>query len=67
MGSAMWMTIRQYGILEEAVRCLKEEKGCLIYASDLNPSANDLGDLVWYVDVEDNDDSDTDNADNAVE
>ena len=54
MGSAMWMTIRQFGSLEEAVRCLKEEEGCLIYAADLNPSAKDVRDLTWDVDVVEN-------------
>lgn len=56
MGSAMWMTIRQFASLEEAVRCLKEEEGCLIYASDLNPSAKDVRDLTWNVDFEDDND-----------
>ena len=52
MGSACWMSIRQFGSLEEAVRYLREEEGCLIYASDLNPSAKDVRDLVWDVDYE---------------
>lgn len=51
MGSAMWMTLRQFGSLEEAVRCLKEEEGCVIYAADLNPAAQDVRDLTWDVDV----------------
>ena len=52
MGSACWMSIRQFGSLEEAVRYLREEEGCLIYASDLNPNAKDVRDLVWDVDYE---------------
>jgi len=62
MGSAMWMTVRQFGSLEGAVRCLREEEGCLIYASDLNPNAMDVRDLTWDVDCDangnDNDDGD---------
>ena len=52
MGSAMWMTLRQFGSIEEAVMYLKEEEGCLIYASDLNPSAKDVRDLTWDVDFD---------------
>lgn len=55
MGSAVWMSIRQFGSLDEAVRQLRQE-GCLIYASDLNPSALDVRDLVWDVDFDDDDD-----------
>lgn len=54
MGSAVWMSIRQFGSLEDAVRHLREEEGCLIYASDLNPSAKDVRDLVWDIDFDDN-------------
>jgi len=57
MGSAVWMSIRQFGSLEEAVRHLREEEGCLIYASDLNPSAKDVRDLVWDVDFDEEDDN----------
>mmetsp|Transcript_18216 Transcript_18216/g.27163 ORF Transcript_18216/g.27163 Transcript_18216/m.27163 type:complete len:461 (-) Transcript_18216:188-1570(-) len=56
MGSAVWMSIRQFGSLEDAVRHLREEEGCLIYASDLNPSAKDVRDLVWDVDFDDDND-----------
>lgn len=55
MGSAMWMTIRQFGSLDEAVKHLREEEGCLIYASDLNPTAKDVRDLTWDVDFDDGD------------
>lgn len=55
MGSACWMSIRQFESLEHAVRYIREEEGCLIYASDLNPSAKDVRDLVWDVDYDDND------------
>jgi len=56
MGSAMWMTIRQFGGIGEAVRRLREEEGCLIYASDLNPAAKDVRDLTWDVDFGDGSD-----------
>lgn len=56
MGSAMWMTIRQFGGIGEAVRHLREEEGCLIYASDLNPAAEDVRDLNWDVDLDDGSD-----------
>ena len=52
MGSAMWMTIRQFGSLESAIRTLRDEEGCLIYASDLNPTAKDVRDLQWDVDLD---------------
>ncbi|KAL7540128.1 hypothetical protein ACHAWF_006600 [Thalassiosira exigua] len=58
MGSAMWMTIRQFGSTEEAVRHLREVEGCLIYASDLNPNARDVRDLTWDVDFEMGSDAD---------
>ena len=54
MGSASWMTVRQFGNVGEAVRRLREEEGgCLIYASDLNPNARDVRDLAWDVDYDD--------------
>ena len=52
MGSAVWMTIRQFGSITEAITCLREEEGCLIYASDLNPNAKDVRDLIWDVDFD---------------
>lgn len=58
MGSASWMTIRQFGSIEEAVRYLREEEGCLIYASDLNPAAKDVRDLTWDIDFDDGADGD---------
>jgi len=68
MGSAMWMTIRQFGSLEGAVKSLKEE-GCLIYASDLNPSARDVRDLTWDVDFDlhDGDDGNRDDDTTTVD
>jgi tRNA G18 (ribose-2'-O)-methylase SpoU len=61
MGSASWMTVRQFGSIHEAVRRLREEEGgCLIYASDLNPNARDVRDLAWDVDYDDDDDDDDD-------
>ncbi len=52
MGSASWMTVRQFGSSDEAVRTLREEEGCLVYASDLNPNARDVRDLTWDVDFD---------------
>ena len=51
-GSACWMTLRQFGSTEEAIKTLREEEGCLIYASDLNPSSMDVRNLNWDVDFE---------------
>lgn len=53
MGSALWVTVRQFGSLEEAARRLREEEGCLLYAADLNPTAKDVRDLTWDVDAVD--------------
>ncbi|KAL9182486.1 hypothetical protein ACHAXT_013138 [Thalassiosira profunda] len=52
MGSAVWMTVRQFGSLEAAVRELRDREGCLIYASDLNPDAKDVRDLTWDIDFD---------------
>ena len=51
-GSACWMTLRQFGSTEEAIKTLREEEGCLIYASDLNPSSMDVRNLNWDVNFE---------------
>mmetsp|Transcript_30677 Transcript_30677/g.61273 ORF Transcript_30677/g.61273 Transcript_30677/m.61273 type:complete len:535 (+) Transcript_30677:97-1701(+) len=56
MGSACWMTVRQFGSVEEAVGRLREEEGCLIYASNLDVNARDVRDLEWDVDFDDSDD-----------
>ncbi len=64
MGSAVWMTIRQFGSIEEAITCLRQEEGCLIYASDLNPNAKDVRDLIWDVDFDDVVDSNVENNNN---
>lgn len=60
MGSAVWMTIRQFGSIDEAITSLREEEGCLVYASDLNPNAKDVRDLIWDVDF-DAEENDVDN------
>jgi len=62
MGSAMWMTIRQFSSLAEAIKTLKEEEGCLIYASDLNPTAKDVRDLTWDVDFDTDENDNTSNG-----
>jgi tRNA C32,U32 (ribose-2'-O)-methylase TrmJ len=46
------MTLRQFGSIEEAIKVLREEEGCLIYASDLNPASMDVRKLNWDVDFE---------------
>lgn len=46
------MTLRQFGSTEEAIKTLREEEGCLIYASDLNPQSIDVRNLMWDVDVD---------------
>ena len=66
MGSAMWMTLRQFGSIDEAVKYLREEEGCLIYAADLNPTAKDVRDLTWDVDF-DNDSGSVDGMDDDNE
>lgn len=43
------MTLRQFGSTEEAIKTLREEEDCLIYASDLNPESMDVRDLNWDV------------------
>ena len=57
MGSASWMTIRQFDCIENAISTLRQEEGCLIYASDLNPMAKDVRQLTWDVDYDDNNDN----------
>jgi tRNA G18 (ribose-2'-O)-methylase SpoU len=60
MGSASWMTIRQFDTIENALHTLRKEEGCLIYASDLNPKAKDVRELIWDVDYDNNDDDNID-------
>ena len=43
------MTLRQFGSTEDAIKTLREEEGCLIYASDLNPESMDVRNLNWDV------------------
>jgi tRNA C32,U32 (ribose-2'-O)-methylase TrmJ len=58
------MTLRQFGSIEEAIQVLREEEGCLIYASDLNPASKDVRDLKWDVDYEPSDSGAQSNNDN---
>ena len=77
MGSACWMTLRQWGSVEEAVEYLREEEGCLIYASNLDMNSKDVRDLEWDVDVnvgvnrngvvEEDDDGGSNSGDNGDE
>mmetsp|Transcript_10734 Transcript_10734/g.15155 ORF Transcript_10734/g.15155 Transcript_10734/m.15155 type:complete len:345 (-) Transcript_10734:28-1062(-) len=49
MGSAQWLTLRNYLSTENAVTNLKE-RGYRILASDLNPNSKDIRDLDWTTD-----------------
>lgn len=62
MGSASWMTIRQFDNIYNAISTLRQEEGCLIYASDLNPMAKDVRELTWNVDYDNNDNENNDNG-----
>ncbi|KAL7515872.1 hypothetical protein ACHAWX_000945 [Stephanocyclus meneghinianus] len=70
MGSACWMTLRQFGSTEEAISVLRDQEKCLIYASDLNPESMDVRDLKWDVNYDLKDDVDNihnnDNNNNAL-
>eukprot|EP00804_Cyclotella_cryptica_P009149 CCRYP_003248-RA/>CCRYP_003248-RA protein AED:0.03 eAED:0.03 QI:103/0.66/0.75/1/0.66/0.5/4/3261/415 len=62
IGSACWMTLRQFGSTEEAISILRDQEGCLIYASDLNPDSMDVRDLNWDVDLDHDGLEDDDNV-----
>ncbi|EJK49840.1 hypothetical protein THAOC_31244 [Thalassiosira oceanica] len=47
MGSAVWMTVRQFGSADEALRVIRDEEGCAVYASDLGEGSVDVRDLSW--------------------
>jgi tRNA (guanosine-2'-O-)-methyltransferase len=47
MGSAKWLTITNYVSTEDAVRTIREQHHCRIYASDLNPNAIDIRTIDW--------------------
>jgi tRNA(Leu) C34 or U34 (ribose-2'-O)-methylase TrmL len=47
MGSAKWLTVTNYETTEEAVRTMKEQYNCRIYASDLSSSAVDIRSMEW--------------------
>jgi tRNA(Leu) C34 or U34 (ribose-2'-O)-methylase TrmL len=47
MGSAKWLTITNYVSTEDAIRTVKEQHNCRIYASDLNPNAIDIRTIEW--------------------
>eukprot|EP00521_Asterionellopsis_glacialis_P017617 CAMPEP_0195297292 /NCGR_PEP_ID=MMETSP0707-20130614/21232_1 /TAXON_ID=33640 /ORGANISM="Asterionellopsis glacialis, Strain CCMP134" /LENGTH=397 /DNA_ID=CAMNT_0040359071 /DNA_START=42 /DNA_END=1232 /DNA_ORIENTATION=+ len=49
MGSAQWLTLRNYLSTDNAVTDLKQ-KGYRILASDLNPNSKDIRDLDWTSD-----------------
>ena len=47
MGSAKWLTITNYISTHEAIRAIREQHHCRIYASDLNPTAVDIRTIDW--------------------
>lgn len=47
MGSAQWLTLTNYGSTTEALRVLKQELNCRIYASDVNANSKDIRDIDW--------------------
>jgi tRNA C32,U32 (ribose-2'-O)-methylase TrmJ len=47
MGSAKWLTVTNYETTEEAVRTMKEQYNCRIYASDLSPLSVDIRNMDW--------------------
>lgn len=47
MGSAKWLTITNYISTEQAIRTIREQHHCRIYASDLNPNAIDIRTIDW--------------------
>ena len=49
MGSAQWLTVKNHQTSKEAAAKLKQ-KGYRLYASDLNPLAKDIRDVVWPTD-----------------
>ena len=49
MGSAQWLTVKNHQTSREAAAKLKA-KGYRLYASDLNPLAKDIRDVVWPTD-----------------
>lgn len=46
MGSAQWLTLRNYQSTDEAVQNIRKQ-GYKIYASDLNPNSKDVRDVDW--------------------
>jgi tRNA C32,U32 (ribose-2'-O)-methylase TrmJ len=47
MGSAKWLSVTNYETTEEAIRTMKEQYNCRIYASDLSPAAMDIRKIDW--------------------
>jgi tRNA (guanosine-2'-O-)-methyltransferase len=46
MGSAQWLTLRNYASTKQAVEDIKSQ-GYRLYASDLNPNSRDIRDIDW--------------------
>jgi tRNA G18 (ribose-2'-O)-methylase SpoU len=47
VGSAQWLSIGNHASSVAAVKKLREEQNCLIYASDLNPTSKDIRTIDW--------------------
>jgi tRNA G18 (ribose-2'-O)-methylase SpoU len=47
VGSAQWLSIANHASAVAAVKKLRKESNCLIYASDLNPTSKDIRTIDW--------------------
>jgi tRNA (guanosine-2'-O-)-methyltransferase len=47
MGSAQWLSVANHGSTVSAIKKLREEQNCRIYASDLNPNSKDIRTIDW--------------------
>lgn len=47
MGSAKWLSLRNHPSTEEAIAEIREKQGYKIYASDLNPTSQDIRNIDW--------------------
>jgi tRNA G18 (ribose-2'-O)-methylase SpoU len=47
VGSAQWLSINNHASSVAAVKKLREEQNCRIYASDLNPNSKDIRTIDW--------------------
>lgn len=49
MGSAQWLSLRNYPSTKDALHQIREVQGYKIYASDLNPNSKDVREIDWDV------------------